>query len=176
LGWCENNKKQKDIRSKKQRLGIFIARFGKDTLLANITTANIEDFRTERSVSVSRYGTKLSVATLNRELAAIKGMFTWAVKMKEIKIEKNPARLVTLVKENNGRRRFLSQEECNTLLDACPTQTLKQIVELDLNTGMRKSELLRLEWEHVNLRQGFLEIRLLSGGSAGLIRPPLCRC
>jgi len=49
--------------------------------------------RIGRSVIVSRYGTKLSVATLNRELAAVKGMFTWAVKIREIKIDNNPTRL-----------------------------------------------------------------------------------
>lgn len=35
---------------------------------------------------------------------------------------------------------------------------MKQIVELALNTGMRKSELFHLERDHVNLHQGFLEI------------------
>jgi integrase len=169
LAYCENSKKQKDIRSKKQRLGIFLTRFGKDTLLSKITTANIEDYRTERSMSVSRYGTKLSVATLNRELAAIKGMFTWAVKRKEIKIEMNPARSVTLVKENNGRTRYLSQEECRALLDACPSATMRSVVTLALNTGMRRGEILHLKWKNVNLREGYLEIIEQKNGETSTI-------
>ncbi len=32
------------------------------------------------------------------------------------------------------------------------------MIELALHTGMRKSEVLRLKWEHVNLRQEYLEI------------------
>jgi integrase len=146
-----------------------VNRFGKDTLLTDITTANVEDYRTERSVSVSRYGTELSVATLNRELAAIKGMFTWAVKMKEIKIEKNPARSVTLTKENNGRTRYLSQEECRTLLDACPTATMRSVITLALNTGMRRGEILHLKWKDINLRERYLEIVEQKNGETSTI-------
>ncbi len=65
---------------------------------------------------------------------------------------------MTLVKERNGRTRYLIQAECKALLEACPSKTLNQIVELALNTGMRRSELFHLEREHVNLREGFLEI------------------
>jgi integrase len=169
LEHCENSAKQKDTRSKKQRLGIFLTRFGEDSLLSDITTANIEDYRTERSMSMSRYGRKLSVATLNRELAAIKGMFTWAVKRKEIKIEKNPARSVTLVKENNGRTRYLSQEECNALLDDCPSVTMRSVVTLALNTGMRKSEILDLTWSSVNLRERYIELPDQKNGECSTI-------
>jgi len=70
----------------------------------------------------------------------------------------NPCRGVKQSKENNQRVRFLTAEECKVLLDACPSSTLKQVVELTLNTGMRKSEVLHLEWDHVNLRQGYLEL------------------
>lgn len=73
-------------------------------------------------------------------------------------IAENPNRRIKLQKENNRRLRFLSLEECGNLLASCSSLMLRQIVEMALNTGMRKSELLLLEWEHVNLRQGFLEI------------------
>jgi integrase len=36
--------------------------------------------------------------------------------------------------------------------------TIRQVIELALNTGMRKSEILHLKWDHINLRQGYLEL------------------
>ncbi len=89
-------------------------------------------------------------------MALLKHLLTKAVE--KGKIEHNPAKGVKLSKENNKRTRFLSIAEYNALLEACPSATLQHIVVLALNTGMRKSELLRLQWQHVNLRQGFLEI------------------
>jgi integrase len=82
----------------------------------------------------------------------------------------NPCKGVKQLKENSKRARFLPAEECVSLLDACskvgedsrsdacPGTTLRSAVELALQTGMRRGELLRLAWEHVNLRQGFIEI------------------
>ena len=73
-------------------------------------------------------------------------------------IAENPARGSKIYKENNRRLRFLTIEECKSLLNSCPTSTLNKIIELALNTGMRKGELLWLERDHVNLRQAYLEI------------------
>jgi integrase len=75
-------------------------------------------------------------------------------------LNSHPCQGVKQFKESNRRPRFLTAEECKTLLDACPgaDATLRQVIELALNTGMRKSEVLRLKWEHANLRQEDLEI------------------
>ena len=70
----------------------------------------------------------------------------------------NPASGVKLQKKNNRRLRCLTPEECKILLDACPSPTLNPVIELGIDTGMRKNELLWLEWNHVNLREEFLEI------------------
>lgn len=35
---------------------------------------------------------------------------------------------------------------------------LKQVILVALNTGMRKSEILNLEWDQVNLEEGFIRI------------------
>jgi integrase len=98
----------------------------------------------------------LKTATVNRRMACLRHLFS---KAKEWKIiADHPCEGVKQLRENNGRTRFLDIEECTALLDACPSPTLRHIVELALNTGMRKSEILRLKWKHINLRRGFLEI------------------
>ena len=58
-----------------------------------------------------------------------------------------------LLKENNKRMRFLTEDEIKRLLKECPVY-LKRVVECAVNTGMRKGEILRLKWDQV--RNGFI--------------------
>ncbi len=74
------------------------------------------------------------------------------------------------LKENNRRTDFLSIDQCISVLNAaakvdedskkgaCPGTTIKDIIELALNMGMRKGELLNLKWDHIKIKQGYLEI------------------
>ena len=73
-------------------------------------------------------------------------------------VETNPASGVTLHKEDNRRLRYLTPEECQALLNACTTATMRQVITLALNTGMRRGEILNLKWENVNLRENYIEI------------------
>ena len=156
IEWCRGIK-QKTVDDKEDHLNVILDFFGTDTLVGKVTKADVEQFHAHLGSATAQHKkTPLAVATINRRMTCLKHFFQkaeeWGL------IAENPSRRIKLHKENNRRLRFLSLEECGTLLDSCPSPTLRQIVELALNTGMRKSELLSLEWEHVNLRQGFLEI------------------
>jgi len=61
-----------------------------------------------------------------------------------------------ILKENNQRIRYLSDDEIADLLDACVPH-LRDIVECALNTGMRKAEILNLKWSQI--RNGFIYLR-----------------
>jgi integrase len=156
IEWCKGIK-QKTVDDKEDHLKCILDFFGTDTPIGKVTKADVERFQAHLgSVNAQRKDTPLTVATINRRMACLKHFLhkaeEWGV------ITESPARGAKLHKENNRRLRFLTAEECKILINACPSATLNQVVELALNTGMRKSELLRLEWDHVNLRQGFLEI------------------
>jgi integrase len=58
-------------------------------------------------------------------------------------------------KPNEGRVRWLTQEQAQALIAAAEKgpRHLKPFIILALNTGMRKAELLGLEWDRVNLGQ-----------------------
>ena len=58
---------------------------------------------------------------------------------------------------NNKSNRTLSQEDIKNLIAACDNH-LKPIIILALNTGMRISGILRLEWNQVNLDRGFISL------------------
>ncbi len=111
---------------------------------------------------IEEYQTKLlsenkAPATANRHLATLKHMFTKAVEWEMVEEESlKRVRRVKLLPENNRRLRYLSKEESRALINACSPH-LRPIVITALNTGMRKEEILSLEWEkHVDLRHGFI--------------------
>jgi integrase len=52
----------------------------------------------------------------------------------------------------------LSTDEYIRLLTECPTY-LKPIVKLAYHAGMRKSEILNLTWEKVDLKKGFIRLK-----------------
>jgi integrase len=57
-------------------------------------------------------------------------------------------------KAPEGRTRYLTQDEITRLLQACSqskNKHLQAIVILAINTGMRKGEIMQLEWERVEL-------------------------
>jgi integrase len=166
LKWCEEIR-QKDLRSKKQRIGVIEEKLGKDTPLGKITRGTVEKYQAERLSSLSHRNTPLKPATVNREMAALKHMLSKAVAWGVLLL--NPASGVKLHKENNRRLRYLTPEECKALLDACPSATMRQIVTLALNTGMRKGEILNLIWENVNLRERFIEITEQKNGERSTI-------
>jgi integrase len=64
-------------------------------------------------------------------------------------------RKVKPLKNVNKRLRYLSKEECFLLINAC-AKHLKPIVLTALLTGMRKSEILNLTWQQVDLKHGYI--------------------
>lgn len=148
--------RQKDLRSKNQRIRTVVEKIGKDTPLGKITRATVEIFQADRLSSLTRRNTPLKPATVNREMAALKHLLSKAVAWGVL--QHNPASGVKLQKENNRRLRYLTPAECKALLDACPSATMHQIVTLALNTGMRKGEIFNLTWASVNLREKYIEL------------------
>lgn len=95
-------------------------------------------------------------ATINRHIATLKHMFTKAVEWDMVEEETlKRVRRAKMLEENNRRLRYLSKEECHTLIDAC-VDYLKPIVITALNTGMRKGEILSLKWDNIDLDNGFI--------------------
>ena len=86
-------------------------------------------------------------ASVNRELACFKHLYTMAIKWRKANV--NPVKEVKLFKEKLGPVRVLSRDEEKKLLDAA-CDHLKPIVVTALNTGMRKGEILRLRWNRVD--------------------------
>ena len=109
--------------------------------LFDITPHMIEKYKAKRLEHVSP-------ASVNRELACLKHMYTKAIEWGYVNA--SPAKGVRFFKEPPGRLRYLQPEAVEALLRAC-AKHLRPIVVTALNTGMRKSEILNLKWSELDL-------------------------
>jgi len=91
----------------------------------------------------------VGASTFNKELWTIKNICKCAVDWGYMKA--SPAQGVRRPKEPNGRVRYLTSEERETLLrEANPT--LRLYIVAALQTGARRSELIRLRWKDVDFK------------------------
>lgn len=157
LKWAE---RQRAYRSKTGFVKALVERFG-NLSLRHFSTQIVEEYQTQRLSAGNK------PATVNRHLATLKHMIRKAVdwEMADEGTLKRVRRAKQLP-ENNRRLRFLSAAESYSLIDACGKNNkgkpikdlhLQRIVITALNTGMRKEEILSLEWDrHVDLRHGYI--------------------
>jgi len=129
--------------------------FGEDTLLANIRYVDLETYRNHLIQKITRHGTKRADASVNREIATLCHVFSKAVEWDMI--EQNPFNKgkSLLLKLNNQRVIYLTEEEIIRLIKECrPQEHLYHVVTCALNTGLRKGDILQLKWEQI--RNGFI--------------------
>ena len=125
-----------------------LATFFRDKTIQEITPLDVEKYKKERIREVSP-------STVNREIACLKHTFS---KTKEWgKMRSNPIPSVTLFKVDNKRTRYLEKEEIARLIHACPDY-LRRIVLVALNTGMRKSKILGLQWSDVDFNNKIIYV------------------
>lgn len=122
--------------------------------LDKITPAMVEQFKEEKSKHVKP-------ATVNRYLATIKRLFSLAEEWNLV--ESNKIRKVKLLKEENARTRFLTDEEISRLLSECRTPYMKLAVLIALNTGLRKDGVLTLEWTEIDFKSKVIH-KTVKGG------------
>jgi integrase len=143
-----------------------------DYKLSAITRSVIAQCRDE--LLTPKLGKKRGPATVVRYLASLSHLFTVAIGDWEW-AESNPVRGVRKPREPRGRDRYLSEEERSRLLAACRQSTspdLHDVVLLALCTGMRRGEIMTLEWRDIDLTRRVITLRHTKNGSRRSV--PLC--
>lgn len=123
---------------------------------------------------------EVSGSTVNREIDVISSVINLARKEWGIHIE-NPVTLIRRPPKGKARERRLVVDEEKRLLDALEETPrredgtfekgarnpwLKPVVELAIETAMRRGELLSLEWQHVDLKRAVAHLPDTKNGDA----------
>jgi site-specific recombinase XerD len=166
-------------RQDEYRIAPLIERFG------SIGAESISPHEIERWLDQQAADRDWSTATKNRYIALLKLIYRLAERNSKIKT--NPARLLRIRKENNGRIRYLNQfAPLRTKIDylkrcADEESCLRAVIEklycehmpefdIALHTGMRPSEQYGLTWDRVDLLRQHVTIPKSKNGKVRHVR------
>ncbi len=156
----EQNKSQKTIENYDHYLNRLID-FAGDITIADITPELVRKWR----LWLNRLGTntsdELGKNTQNYHLIALRSFLKFCAKRD---IPALSADKIELGKTNRKQVTYLSFEELQSLLDAVKTDTEtglrdKAIIELLFSSGLRVSELVNLNQDHINLKRKEFTVR-----------------
>jgi integrase len=117
--------------------------------MSALTSSHLAVYRDERLKVVSG-------ATVNREFNVLSHAIETARREWDVYLPANPCRLVRRAPEGRPRNRRLQADEEARLMAACRAarnRWLAPFVALAIETGMRRSELLGLQWPNVDLER-----------------------
>jgi len=132
--------------------------------LSKIKNTDIDDYKLYRLNNVKP-------ASVNRELACLSNLLNYA-KNQELFFSVNPVTISKLLPENNEKERILSFKEEERLMEVCSVH-LRPILSCALHTGMRKSEILTLEWENIDIKNKLITIEHTNTKSKKTRRIPI---
>jgi integrase len=115
-----------------------------------LTTDLLESYRKKRTGDGAKH------STVNRELAVLRSALYKGKRRTPPKVLQVP--YFPVVTENNIRRGFLSDEQYETLLAELPKE-LKPLFATAYVTGMRKGELMSIQWPQVDFEAGFIVLQ-----------------
>lgn len=120
-----------------------------------ITTQMVDTLRLKLTKAGKKAGTVKNVLELLRRIINFgvkKGLCSW----------QDPSRLhFEMPRLNNTKTEMLTEEERKRFIEAAksaPNRKAGQLMLMAYYTGMRRSELFRLKWEHVDSENGFINI------------------
>lgn len=134
---------------------------GPNTLAMQITTADVERFKQERSAEVGN-------RTVNFGLELLRASFNRARREDFVGSKANFE--VTKLPETRKKPRVLSPEEINALIAACLNPNLRDAVILMAGLGLRPGEIGRLTWNDVESLDGMLWVTSYKRGATGEVK------
>jgi integrase len=138
-------------------------------MMASIRSADIASLR-------DQWLKELKPATVNRRLSL--GSHLFNVGRREWGMESlvNPFELIRKPQAQNARTRRLTEKTATTgsmsgtevdhIKAASESPTLAAIIDLAIETAMRRSEIVALEWEHIDLESRVAHLPMTKNGSA----------
>jgi integrase len=149
--------------------GRLLPALGADTNVRRLTAPVIAQYeRTRLAATAKGRGRAVSPYTVANELSVLRHLLRLAKRWGYVSAVPE----ITLPKKPEGRLRYLEADDLGRLLDACRASRnpyLAAIVTLAVHTGMRKGEILGLEWARVDLSSARITLyRTKSGKPRGV--------
>jgi len=154
--------KKRSSISERARLAGILRRPICHRTLTVLSTADLSAYRDERLLEIAP-------ATVIRELNTISHAIDTARRDWGIHLVQNPCKLVRRPSPPRGRtRRLIGDEEQRLLaaVDAGRVAYMRPLIILAIETGMRRGELLGLEWKHINLDTRVAHLPLTKNGES----------
>ena len=139
--------RRKSLERIKDALGHLLPFFG-PLRAVQVSSADVNRYKAQRQEQLA------ANATVNRELAALKRMFSLALKAEKI----HRAPYIGMLKENNVRKGFFERDPFEAVRTHLPTY-VQPVVTFAYLTGWRvKSEVLPLQWHQIDLAAGTVRL------------------
>lgn len=175
--WSEHGQHKETEDDILRSLAILRSHFGTDTPIAAITNADVMSFRAKRRGGMIKVDDRklgpVSPSTVNRDLAYLQAALTHAHLMHG----KPPPALAwkkLKLREPEHRIRFAGADEFATLLEGAH-EAIRPTIVAAVTTGLRKGNLLALDWHQIDLARSTITIPRTKGKKPLAIRiaPPL---
>lgn len=170
--WQEHGQHKQTEDDIFRSLEILSAHFGADTEIASITNSEIMDYRAKRRGGLVKVGHRLfglaGPSTVNRDLAYLKAALTWASTMHRQQTPALAWKRLRLV-EPEHRIRFAGADEFARLVQGAHA-SVQPVIVAAVTTGLRKENLLSLEWHQVDLGRSTITIPRTKGKKPLAIR------
>ncbi|EAA7383413.1 MULTISPECIES: integrase [Salmonella] len=168
MRWLEEKAEKKSLKDDRSRMAFWLAHF-EGVRLKDVTEQKIYSAVNKMSnrKQLEIWKIKAAVAQKNGETAPVYSAkpVTTATKAKHLALIKailraaerdwkwlEKAPVIKIPSVRNKRVRWLEKEEAKRLIDECP-EPLKSVVKFALATGLRKSNIMNLEWQQIDMQR-----------------------
>lgn len=149
----------KDLKSKTHRLRQHVIPFFKSKPLNQIATFDVERYKKQRLEAKAAHG------TINRELAVLSHLLHKAMEWRWL--DHKPCNIKQL-KEEKSRIVYLTTEQMRNLIEVAKGDQnphLYPFIVIGLETSMRRSEILSIRLEHIDLEKRVIYIPKAKAGA-----------
>jgi integrase len=164
--YADTRHRSTTIQSENSRKIRIYKEFG-DKRLDSITPHQIQHFISSLAKPGANTitGGSLSYKTIKHHLGFLQGVFSYAVRMKYI--SENPCNGVSLGRKTEEEKQIPTKDEVNAMFIKMQGEPMKyqMFFKIIANTGLRRSEMLGLEWKDIDFETGMLYVRRTSNYS-----------
>jgi integrase len=151
LEYAKMSKSASTFSTDEYRIRKHLVPYFGNLMLNTITPAMVDAYKVKRNKD------KAMPKTINNELVALSHIFKMAVRWKFI--DRNVVAGIEKMKIVRNPPKFLSESEIERIIDASRESYIYPIVVTALHTGMRKSELLNLQWFDIDFDMQIITIQ-----------------